>query len=724
MSSIVGLVGATTAALVMSSALPLGVSAQSRDTTKADSSRGAAPLAAVTITATRSARSTFDTPQPIVVLDSVQLRSKLSSPADLFRDIAGLDVTGVGSNQRRPEIRGLRGQRILLLQDGLRLNNARRQQDFGEIPALAGEASLARVEVVRGPSSVLYGSDAIGGVVNLISIAPPSSLTSSDVHGALSYRYVTAGSGNTPDLALSGRSGRLGFHANAAYRESDPYRAPSGTFGNITLDDDVRVRDSGIRDRSYDFALSYDAARNHELFLRGAWYSAERAGFGYVDPNELGPGQPLIQIRYPDQDFNRFTLGYRGRSSIGIADRFELSTYTQHNERHLNTLVSVPIGPGANVTSNSLNFTDLNTFGGRAELAKIIGSRSVVTYGVDWFRDRSRNTDSSSSTVTGFGPPSTRTSNVATVPNATFTNIGAFAQIELRPVDRLTTTFGARLQDIVAETRPTPRITAATKTSTDRSGVWSANALYRVFDDMNLVAAVGRGFRAANLVERFFEGAAAEGGGFQRANPDLGPETSINVDLGLRYRNRWWYSEAFVFRNDIDDAIRSVATGDSVNRQPAFQNRNVGRLRIEGLEITTGARAYDRVDASISFTRLDGRNITQPGSPIGDSYSNKAVADLMYRQPGGRFTLGYTLRRQGKQKDVIIGSNPIGAEIPAFTVHSARGSLHLADVGRLRNDISFVVDNITDRLYAEFPNASFFRPEPGRNVRLALVTSF
>jgi len=241
---------------------------------------------------------------------------------------------------------------------------------------------------------------------------------------------------------------------------------------------------------------------------------------------------------------------------------------------------------------------------------------------------------------------------------------------------------------------------------------------------MNLVAAVGRAFRAANLVERFFEGTAAEGGGFQRANSDLGPETSINVDVGLRYRNRWWYGEAFIFRNDIDDAIRSVATGDSVNRQPAFQSRNVGRLRIDGVEITTGARALDRVDATLSFTRLDGCNISEPGSPIGDSYSNKVVGDLMYRQPGGRFTLGYTVRRQGKQKDVIIGSNPIGSVLPAFTVHSARGSLHLRDVGRVRNDLSLVVDNISDRLYAEFPNASFFRPEPGRHVRLAFVTTF
>src|SRR3954447_15952076 len=84
-----------------------------------DSTRKVIPLAAVTVTATRSERSTFDTPQPITVIDSTALQEKLpNGAADLFRDVAGLDAMGVGPNQRRPQIRGQRGQRILLLEDG------------------------------------------------------------------------------------------------------------------------------------------------------------------------------------------------------------------------------------------------------------------------------------------------------------------------------------------------------------------------------------------------------------------------------------------------------------------------------------------------------------------------------------------------------------------------------------------------------------------------------
>src|ERR1051325_7172442 len=164
---------------------------QVKDTTKA------VPLAAITTTATRIPRSTFDTPQPITLIDSTTLREKLTNNiADAFRDVAGLDANGVGPNQRRPEIRLQRGQRILLLEDGLRLNNSRRQQDFGDIPALAG-TSIERVEVVRGPSSVLYGTDAIGGVINIITGRVPS-LSTGAIRGDVTYRISSAGQINMP----------------------------------------------------------------------------------------------------------------------------------------------------------------------------------------------------------------------------------------------------------------------------------------------------------------------------------------------------------------------------------------------------------------------------------------------------------------------------------------------------------------------------------------------
>ncbi len=109
-------------------------------------------LPAMTVTATRDLREVFRTPTPVSVVDSTTLARRVpSSITDLFVDLPGLDVNGVGPSQSRPIIRGLLGQRILLLEDGIRMNNSRRESDFGEIPSIVGLEALGRVEVVRGP---------------------------------------------------------------------------------------------------------------------------------------------------------------------------------------------------------------------------------------------------------------------------------------------------------------------------------------------------------------------------------------------------------------------------------------------------------------------------------------------------------------------------------------------------------------------------------------------
>lgn len=689
--------------------------------------RNPTPLAAITVTATRTSTETFSVPQAVSVIDSASARERLAgSPIELFRQLPGLDVTGVGTNQARPQIRGQRGQRILLLEDALRLNNSRRQQDFGELPALSGIVGFDRVEVVHGPSSVLYGTDAIGGVVNMISADLPAMSASGRIHGYAGYRHGGASEQKQPSGGVQGRFGRFAFRANGAYRESAPYLAPAGTFGNITLSEQAEVRGTGVRDRSFDVTAGWDMKPNQRLFARAKQYRAQKAGFGYVDPELLGAGQPLIDIAYPDQTYSRYVLGYRG-TSLGtlLADRVEVATYLQRNDRDLAMHVLVPLGPpGATLDSRSLNVTDMHTVGLRAEAARLLAGRHMLTYGVDYFRDRSTNTDSSVMTVTGFGPPQTSVNRVALVPNAAFRSAGAFMQADIRYFDRLSTILGLRVQDIAAETRATPDITRPLVQSSHRTAVGTANLLYRLSEDLHLVSAIGRGFRSPNLVERFFEGPAPEGSGYQRANPELEPETSVNVDVGVRYRRGPFYTEAFAFRNQIHDGIRIEATGDSVNRQPAFRNVNVDRLRHSGVELLTGLRLPIGVEVMASYTKLDTENISDPNSPVGDSYGTKVTGDLAYRHPNARFMIGYSVRHNGEQKDAIIGTSPIGNALPAFTVHSLRGNLLLFDRAGLRNTLGIALENLTNELYAEFANAAFFRPEPRRSVNLAWTTEF
>ena len=549
-----------------------------RDSVHADSVRArVTSLRQVTITVTRTAKDVFDAPAAVTVIDSAMLRRRLpNTPVDGFRDLPGLDVTGVGTNQARPTIRGLGGQRILLLEDGLRLNNSRRQQDFGELPAIAGIAAIDRVEVVRGPASVLYGTDAIGGVVNVITPGLPSS-GSDGVHGWAGFRYSTADRQQTPSAGVQGRAGPFAFRVSGAYRDTRSYDAPSGTFGEIDLPRDVRVNDTGVRDYSYNATAGWDLARSQTVFARAERYTARGAGFGYVANDELGATDaPTIQITYPDQDVARYSLGWRALAlGSPVADRVEVTTYLQNNTRHLNLDVFVPFGrglpPTAGVTSQQRNWTDLRTLGFRAEATKLIGSRVIFTYGADAFRDRSENTDSSLTIVTGFGPPQIDASTRPQIPNASFRSAGLFAQGDLRVVDRVSVIVGARLQDVLAKTRETPTLTDPLFESRDRTAVGTANLLVRAAPSLNLIASVGRGFRSPNLVERFFDGATPEGSGYQKRNLELDPETSLNVDVGARWRRGGLFAEAFVFENTVRDGIAIEATGDSVNRCPRFE---------------------------------------------------------------------------------------------------------------------------------------------------------
>ena len=718
---------------VAAAASASGVDAQSssrQDSTRADSSRKRmTSLSEVTITATRTAKDVFDTPSAVSVIDSTTLQRRLpNTPVDAFRDLPGLDITGVGTNQTRPTIRGLGGQRILLLEDGLRLNNSRRQQDFGELPAIAGISGIDRVDVVRGPASVLYGTDAIGGVVNIITPGLPSG--GDVIHGWAGFRYSTADKQQTPSGGLEGRFGRFGFRASGAYRDTKSYDAPSGRFGDISFEDDVKVNDTGVRDYSYNALAGWDLGKSQTLSVRAERYKARDAGFGYVSNSDLGAADaPTIQITYPDQDVRRYSLGWRALSlGTPVADRAEVTTYLQDNTRHLDLDVFVPFGrglpPTAGVTSAQRNWTDMRTLGVRAEATKLVGGRTLLTYGADAFQDRSDNTDSSLTTVTGFGPPQSEASTRPQVPNASFRSVGIFAQGDVRLADRVSMILGGRYQDILAKTRSTPGISDPASESKDHTLVGAANLLVRAASGLNLVASVGRGFRSPNLVERFFEGPTPEGAGYQARNPDLDPETSVNVDVGARWRQGAFFAEGFVFQNNVHDGIAIAATGDTINRLPVYQNVNVDKLRFRGLELTAGARALRRFDLSANFSRIESKNVTDPNSPVGDTYSRKLVFDAAWHPVADRVSLGYTLRHNGDQKDVIAGTSPVGDVLPAFTVHDLRAEASLFDRGRNRTSVVLRVNNLTNELYAEFANASFFRPEPRRNVSTAIVVGF
>ena len=162
--------------------------------------------------------------------------------------------------------------------------------------------------------------------------------------------------------------------------------------------------------------------------------------------------------------------------------------------------------------------------------------------------------------------------------------------------------------------------------------------------------------------------------------------------------------------------------GDTIQTQgfDTYENVNLDEIRIEGYELNADVRFPSGVGLGASFSTLDAEDARDPQNPVGESYATKVSGRLGYRDPAGRFWGEWETRYSGEQKDAALGSsNPVGTELPSFMVHGVRGGVRLIHTGRLTHGFTVAVTNVTDELYAETANASFFRPEPKRSVTLS-----
>lgn len=703
---------------------PPEASAEEEKEKKAEEPKDASVFYEVTVTATNTPQDVFDVPNPVSVINRIEIERKLpNTVTDLLLNLPGVDVNGVGPQQPRPIIRGQRGQRILVMEDGIRLNNPRRQSDFGEIPSLVDTNGVNTVEVVRGPGSVLYGSDAIGGVMNIITQRPPD-LEGPPFGGSVGLRYGSAGSLKAGALNFEGRSGKLGWMVRAFYREADDYEAPAGSYGDITLDSDTPVLLTGIQDRSLTLRLDYAVGESGTLFFGAEYYRAEDAGFGYVDPAAYNPGDATVRLSYPDQQFDQYRAGYRA-TTLGwsLIDDLSITGYYRENERLFEQSITIPFTPRFGLQLDNRNDTDVTTWGLRAEATKYAARWSVLTYGIDYSDDDSKNSDKSKTSYYGFPFPIPPTiSTTPSLPYAYYRSFGVFLQDDLRLTDWLSAIVGGRYQTVWAKTKPTPGLEGEPLyDSQDDAVVWATNFVARATDNFNVVATVGTAFRSPNLIERFFDGLTPEGIAYQVRNPDLKPEESFNLDLGVKYRRDNVYFEVGVFRNRIKNGIRIAGPIGTIEIEgeefPVYQNQNVDKLTYKGLELAFDWAITPAILVGLNYTKIDSEN-ESTGDAIADTYSDKLNLMARYQDPRDWFWFEFDLRHQGEQKDIQIGENPVGDTFPAFTVMDLRAGVTLYRCDRMAHRLVGAANNLTNELYAEVSNVSFFRPEPERNYTL------
>lgn len=669
----------------------------------------------IQVTATRTERSGFEVPAPVSVIGEDEIdRAQPARPGDLFALEPGLEVEGSGPFLGLPVVRGLSGNRVLLLVDGQRLNNSREAVNFGGVqPSLVDIGEIEEIEVLRGPASVLYGTDALGGIVNVRTRKPPVPERGLVVGGRLRPRYGSAGDQRSGQLDVYLASPSVSLQVQGGLRDAGDFESPRG-----------RIANSGAESRNVSAALEVRPADDARLLLDVETFRGEDIGVP-------GTGDVFTGF-YPRTTRDKAGVRYEGPGP-GRLPFLKTGFYVQDQEEDFATLLDLPAIPAGPfqllIDSETRRLSDVRTVGFDLQADQALGGAHFLTWGFEIFRDDVEETRREETTQefvpTAPGPPGMTDTTVdddPTTPDGTFQGAGVYAQDEIR-AGGLVLIPGVRYDRFDIEIEPLERaegdVPAESRTEDAVSA--SLGALYEVHESVHLTAGVGRAFRTPNLIERYFFGPGSQGG-LSVPNPELDNETGLNLDVGVKLRTSWLAASATYFHNRIDEYITFVPAtfmGDSTfGGSPVTTVDNVGDARIQGVEAAVEARAArwgSTWSAFGSFAVNRGRNLSEDAPLFVPP--TKLVVGTEWRDAAGRFAAGATARIVAEQDRVPEGI----LRTAGFGVVDLHGSLDLAPLAGHPLTLRARLENLTDKVYSEPYGGSL---EPGRNLIVALDYAF
>ena len=708
--------------------IALAEGAEERVTAKTDSSDIPTYfLKGIVVTANRYEQQPFKVPQAVSILSPEEIRKR--SPAiipDLFRNIPGVETNDAGPFRTRPVIRGMFGSRVLILVDGERLNNTRESTFSGAQLSLVDIGQVDRVEVVYGPGSVLYGSDALGGVVNIITKTPEGNPSGGGLrfNGNLSLRYSTVDEQRRGRLEVGGKHKKFSFLAGGSIRKASDYESPETTVVNSALG----------QENSFDVKASYDLSDKHGLSLDYQRFRADDVGYpGTPDPPEFP-----AKFSFPYHDRDKIVLKWEAENLSTHLPKISAKVFYQNLSKEFDSEMTIPAGPTMSIYSFSRTVTDVQIFGFNFQELFLTSKDQYLTWGLDYYReiiDGSREVNTKMLTSGGQVLSDTTSTN-STVPENTLDAVGVFLNNQLNILDKTTLTLGIRYDRFEVKTKKTkdyldtrviPPVPFESKSQSLNSINGGLGVVYRLSDRVNLVGNLASAFRAPNVVEQYFCGQAS-GTEFVVPNYDLEPEKSYNMDVGAKFNFEKFFASLTLFQNNFRDYIELEATGDSIRlghqNFPEWHYTNISELRIQGVEGGLEGNLGKGFYGSFNFAYNYGKNLTsdQPFfvSPL------KTVVALGWKEKKGRFGLESNLRYVDKQDRVpkdVEGKYRDNLPTPSFTVLGIEAFVELFGWQTL----NIVVNNLTNETYSEPYNAT--NPdnpvtEPGRNFIIALTTRF
>lgn len=525
-------------------------------------------LPPIQTTATPLATSALESPQPLTVLQGNALRRAQSpSLGDVLDGQPGVRSYSTGNGIAKPVIRGLSGNRVLVLDNGQRTES----QQWGDEHAPNVETATAeRIEVVRGPASVLYGSDALGGVINVVPRELPDAGGGARVlRGRADAAYTTNGSMPDGSVLVEGAAAGLGFRGTMSGRESDNMRTPAGPLHNSGLAMTAASVAAGLRGGWG--AITGNWSRRHERLEI------------HEDPVEEPDATPFQRVVTDRASLN-------GNLSLGTS-RLEMDLGWERNARREFEAIEAEQAGELALGLRAATWT------GNVHWHHAVSSRVTGVIGGQLLR----------STVTTSGEetlvPGSRTTNLA---------VYGFEQLDL---DRFQLSIGARLDRRTLDNDAAVELGLAAGSRDWTALTGNAGVLFRLSEPAALVLNIGRGFRAPSAFELFANGVHEGTLRFEVGDPLLDTERALNADFALRLHDETLRGEVGVFVNRIDGYIYPDPT-DAVDPESGLQVFHItqGDATLRGLEasIEWHATSALHLRGSVDYTWGHNRSTDQP----------------------------------------------------------------------------------------------------------------
>lgn len=518
-------------------------------------------LADSVVTGTGFAVASLMSPGSVTRIDADDIRRRgLADVAELFRDVPGVVLTDADTpGMKRISIRGESSRRVTIRIDGQTMTD---HTTYGT-PLLIDPATIERVEVVRGPASVINGSNAIGGVVNIIT------RRGSDVplEGYLGGGYYSATQGYRSNAGLTGSSGDFDYRLSLSRSEHG----------------DRRTRGYGELDNS---AYDNESAALHLGYRRDKHYTAFKAERFDMSAGTWVAPQPgsQLQLDFPRRDQQRYALFHEVTDLSPVVRKLSANAYWRTVDREFSNSVQTAVPP-LQVASDSLDEQATRGLALQAELELFRAQTTLL--GLEYMDDELDSDKLSATTVTTpMGQVRTASTSQQKASQQT---LSAFAQQRWELADDWTAYLGGRYYRVESELERSTE--QATADGADERVLGSLGLVYSPAAHWALRANFAQGYSYPNLTQLYSVTTASNR--VHYGNMDLKPERARVLELGWRYEVPAVTVDTVLFHTlarDYIDRERVTATPDgyqppSSARLEQWQYVNVNEATTTGLEV-------------------------------------------------------------------------------------------------------------------------------------------